>query len=94
MARKGRRFGRRSKGGMGGLIGMNNLIGTLGGAYIAPSVGISPQIGAAAGSYFFGKQGIKGAVIGYVAAPMLLNFVGGITGKSTTPSSGSGTVFY
>jgi hypothetical protein len=82
MARKRSRG--RSKGGFGGILSTNNLLGTLGGAYVAPMVGMSPAIGAAAGSYLIGKKGLMGAAVGYFAAPMVLNM---ITNKGATVSS-------
>lgn len=87
MARKGK--SRRSKGGIGGFGGIlstNNLLGTLGGAYVAPMVGVSPAIGAAAGSYFIGKKGIMGAAVGYFVAPMVLGMINK-TGTMTTAST-------
>jgi len=91
MARRKRSFGRK-RGLMGGLLSQNNLIGTIGGAYLAPQLGITPQIGAAAGSYLIGKQGIKGAAVGYFIAPMALNMLGGILNK--TGGSVSSAVLY
>jgi hypothetical protein len=83
MARRGRRGG--SKGGFGGLLSQNNLIGTLGGAYIAPQLGISPAIGGAVGSYMMGKKGIMGAAVGYFAAPLILGMIN--KGGSTVSSA-------
>jgi hypothetical protein len=92
MARRKKGRGR-SKGGMGGLLSTRNLIGTLGGAYAAPMVGIDPKIGAAAGSYLYGKQGVMGAAVGYVMAPMVLSMIPGIPGLGASKSSSS-QVFY
>jgi hypothetical protein len=65
---------------MGGILSTNNLLGTLGGAYVAPMVGITPSIGAAVGSYMIGKKGLMGAAVGYFAAPMVL----GLLNKTST----------
>lgn len=89
MARRKRGRGR-SKGGMGGLLSTKNLIGTLGGAYVAPMVGIDPKIGAAAGSFLYGKQGVMGAAAGYFVAPMVLAMIPGLSGGK----AGSSQLFY
>lgn len=76
---------RKSGNGMGKLTSQKNIIGTLGGAYIAQKfLGMSPQIGAAIGSYAYGKAGIVGAAAGYVVAPMAMSLVGNVTGSVTT----------
>lgn len=85
----------RSSGGfgrMGGLLSTKNIAGTLGGAYIAPMVGLSPSIGGAVGSYLIGKKGIMGAAVGYFVAPRVLTAVSGMTCGKTAGTSG--TVFY
>jgi hypothetical protein len=81
MARRRYRMSRgrgRSGGFMGGITSQKNIIGTLLGAYMGPKVGVSPQIGAAAGSYIYGKQGIKGAAVGYFTAPYLTGILANI----------------
>lgn len=72
--RRGRRSGRGGSS-MGGLLSQKNIIGTLGGAYIAPMAGLDPKIGAAAGSFLYGKKGIMGAAVGYFVAPMVLSMI-------------------
>jgi len=87
MARRGR--GRRSNGGgmgMSGILSSKNIIGTLGGAYVAPMIGVSPQIGAAAGSYMIGKKGLVGAAVGYFAAPIVLGMIGGLGSNKASSS--------
>jgi hypothetical protein len=82
MARK--RYRRQSgMGGIGGLTAQKNLIGTVGGALVAQKMGFDPRIGAAAGSYFYGKKGIVGAGVGYVAAPYIASMLGGMLGGNT-----------
>jgi len=90
---KGRRRSSRSSGmgGMSGLLSAQNVMGTIGGAYIAPMVGVSPAIGGAAGSYIIGKKGLMGAAVGYFAAPMLLGLVQSKLSGNTAQSS---AVFY
>lgn len=63
------------KSGVKGLMSMKNIIGTIGGAYASRYVGVSPAIGAAAGSYLYGKQGITGAAVGYFIAPTAMNML-------------------
>lgn len=89
-----RRSSKRS-GGMlsaGGIFSTKNLVGTIAGAYIAPKIGMSPQVGAAAGSFIYGKQGIAGAAIGYFAAPIVLGMIGNLGQTGNTAQSSA--VFY
>ena len=72
-----------SSGGMGGLFSTKNLVGTLAGAYLAPKVGLNPQLGAAAGSFIYGKKGVVGAAVGYFAAPYIMGLLGGMSGSGT-----------
>ena len=81
MAKKGSR--KNGSAGFGGILSTKNILGTVAGAYIAPKMGISPQLGAAAGSFLYGKKGVAGAAVGYFAAPYVLGMLGGATGGST-----------
>ena len=83
-----RKYSKSGGNGFNGLISTKNLLGTLAGAYIAPKMGMSPQIGAAAGSYLIGKKGVMGAAVGYFAAPYLLGLLSGVTGSGSTVSEG------
>ena len=92
MARKkGHR--RSARGLLGGLMSKNNLIGTIGGAFLARYAGVSPRLGAAAGAYFYGKSGLVGAGVGYVAAPMVTGMIDKTIGPQLT-SLGFGTSPY
>ena len=56
--------------GLGRVLSMKNILYTVGGMIIAPKIiGISPQLGAAAGGLL--GAGPIGAIIGYFGAPMI-----------------------
>jgi len=84
MARRYRRFGRRRRGGGGGfglgrITSMRNILYTLGGAYLAPSVGVSSNIGGALGGYL-GTKSLLGAAAGYFVAPYAMSMISGALG--------------
>jgi hypothetical protein len=66
--RRGHR--RSARGTLGGLGSMKNIVGTVGGAMLAKYAGINPRFGGALGAYLYGKTGLLGAGVGYVAAPI------------------------
>ena len=91
MARK--KYSRRHAGGFGGMGGMNKWIKiaafSVGGAIVAPMIGLDGKLGGAAGGFFAG--GPIGGVLGYVAGAPIANAASGMLGMK---GSNTGGVMY
>lgn len=83
MARHRFRRRGRSRGGVGRLLSMKNIIFTLGGAFVASRVlNMDPKLGSAAGGFL--GAGPIGAVAGYVAGPMVLGMIPNLGSVNST----------
>ena len=79
-----------SGGGFGGfslnrILTPKNALMTIGGAILAPKIGMDAKIGAAAGGY--AGAGIGGAIVGLLVGVPAANAVSGMTGMGGAQSS-------
>jgi len=92
---KHRRTHRKSGNVFNKLTSQKNIIGTVGGTVLAKYLGMPPAWGAAAGAYMYGKSGIVGAGVGFIAAPTIMNVTGKVMPSITTAASnGFGVTAY
>jgi hypothetical protein len=86
MAKKSKKSGGFGGMGMNRVLTPKNSLFTIGGALVAPRLGMNAQIGAAAGG--FAGAGLMGAAAGYFLGAPIANALGGITGQAGNASSG------